>query len=175
MQDPHQQTDSDSSESDRTRALHALRTIVTMLSLIQSERKDEKQDVLSSEMKKELQILDAFAAVAVRKNDVVAVAANPDGSGNFEVIASVHFIRPRERLTAPQQSPVANLRRLLSLYMARNPRKPALETAKQSSTNSAASPNPVPNLVDPELSVPQFLKDSLSGEHLLEVFLTRVW
>jgi hypothetical protein len=149
---------------------------VTLLSLIQSERKDEKRDTHNAEMKKELQLLDALAGVAVRKNDVVAVVARPDGSGNLQVIASVtHSIRTRERLTAPQQS--SGCFQYLWFWLARNARSTL--GAPQSSTNSAASPPPLPsatpNPVNPESSVPQHLKDCAGSEDLLRVFLTHEW
>ncbi len=174
MQGHHQQTDCHTPESDSTRALQAFRTIVTLLSLIQSERKDEKQNTHNAEVKKELQLLDALAGVAIRKNDVVAVVARPDGSGNLQVIASVtHSIRTRERLTAPQQS--SGCFQYLWFWLARNAR--SILGATQLST--AASPPPLPsatpNPVDPESSVPQHLKDCASSEDLLRVFLTHEW
>ena len=72
-------------------ALYAFRTIITMLSLIRSEKETPKEQVKHGS--KELKIVDALAAVIIREHGVAAVAAvAPDNSGAIQVFTSVSFL-----------------------------------------------------------------------------------
>ena len=74
----------------KTEALHAFRTITTMLLLIQSKRSTAGNwPKLGCQEKILLQLLDAFAAILVRNNGVITITAQPyDSSGKVEVLAS---------------------------------------------------------------------------------------
>ena len=183
MQTPinHQSDSQEFEESDKIQALLAFRTIITMLSLIQSERDTENgvAKQVSSQEKRDLRILDALAAISVRRNDVVAVAAQHDKSGNVQVILSVHFVQAGLTITRkpnPSIGPTA-FEKLWRFLVARNPRamKPSLAAAS-TATNSAASPSPIiTEPLDPESSVPQHLKECDPGPKLLEAFLCSEW
>ena len=79
-----------SSLNAKTEALHAFHTITTMFSLIQSKGSTAGNwPKLGCQEKILLQLLDAFTAILVRINGVIAVTAWPyDGSGKVEVLAS---------------------------------------------------------------------------------------
>jgi hypothetical protein len=162
----------------------AFRTIVTMLSLIQSERADESLGLDSPPpaVKQQLELLNSFAHLGNRNNDVVAVAAKPDGLGNLQVIASFHSIRSRERLIGPQQPPAAGFFSFISstwnsLCFSRNARAQVSSSSAESPTAPQTSlPLPTsPTLVDPETSIPQHLKDCHDSSALLESFLVHEW
>ncbi len=74
----------------KTEAIYAFRTITTMLLLIHSTRGTTgNQPKLGRQEKELLQLLDAFAAVLLRNNGVIAVTTKPyDNSGKVEVLAS---------------------------------------------------------------------------------------
>lgn len=88
LEEPHSE-----SYWDKTEALLAFRTISTMLSLIQS------QDVSAADggsklrnSRKELLILNALAAIAIREHGVAAVVAAPyTGLGDSQVLISVSY------------------------------------------------------------------------------------
>jgi len=153
-------------EKSKTEALQAFRTIITMLSLIQStkhkvDRNRPKSRSESEESTQLLQLLDAFAAVLVRKDGVIAVTARPyvDGSGKVEVLAS--YSGKRESLTISQpRSPVHFLR---NVFISQNPRDPTVKRQ--------------PTVVDPETLVPDYLKKipKLKPSILLNTFLNRIW
>ena len=149
---------------DKTEALHAFRTIVTMLSLIHSkgEGNDSSLFWMCNDLKDELRLVDALAAICARKNEVVAIVAKHDGFGNIDAIGSVNLLhtkRPQsagvisDPFVAPSQNPISAL-----------PSPPVVPVADKSV------------LVDPEISVPQQLKDcASSGGTLLQAFLTHEW
>jgi hypothetical protein len=148
-----------SSLNPKTEALYAFRTITTMLSLIQSTRGTaNNRPKLGHPEKQLLKLLDAFAAVLVRNNGVIAVTAQPpdDGSGNLEVLAS--YLGIGESLTISQPGQFMNIIR--NVFISQNPRD---STVKQQ------------EVVDPETSVPDFFKVISDPSKLLTTFLTYMW
>ena len=57
-------------------ALYAFRTIITMISLIRSEKRIPEEQIKHGS--RALKIVDALAAIIIREHGVAAVAANPD-------------------------------------------------------------------------------------------------
>ena len=150
-----------SSLNAKTEALHAFRTITTMLSLIQSKRSTAgNRPKLGCQEKILLQLLDAFTAVLVRNNGVIAVTARPyDGSGKVEVLAS--YLGNGDSLTISQpQSPGQLINLIWNVFISQNP---CDLTVKQQT------------VVDPEKSVPEFFKGIEEPSKLLNTFLTHIW
>ncbi len=147
----------------KTEALYAFRTITTMLSLIHSTRgKATGNRSKPGRGEKELlQLLDAFAAVLLRNNGVIAVTAQPyDGSGIVEVLAS--YFHNEEPLIISQPASVAEhfMHLLRNTFVVQNPRD--FTVKKQ-------------GVVDPETSVPQLYKGISDRSKLLNTFLTHTW
>ena len=127
----------------KTEALHAFRTITTML--IQSKRSTAGNwPKLGCQEKILLQLL---AAILVRNNGVITVTARPyDGSGKVEVLAS--YLGNRNSLTISQPwSPGQLINLIWNVSFSQNP---CDSTIKQWT------------MVDPEKSVPEFFKNPLS-------------
>jgi hypothetical protein len=126
-------------------ALYAFRTIITMLSLIQSEKRISEERI-KRHSSQELKIVDALAAIIIRENGVAAVAANPpDGSGTIQVFTSVSF------------------------WVAQNPREPERKNPEASSTGPFIVD---PNINTPEhLKANGITKPC----ELLDAFLARDW
>ena len=173
-------------------ALLAWRTIVTLLSLVHSNLKRDdtpksKQNI-TRELKEELRLSDALAALCVRRNEVVAVVAKPDGSGNVRVIVSASFAPAKRPLNLSQSRslPSKIWAFVGGFWLAQNPRANGPTTP--SAMHSEVLPDPLsmpdspdlPTLVDPEINVPQHLKVCISTDpsmanKLLEAFLIHEW
>ena len=146
-------------------AHYAFRTIITMLSLIRSEKGIHEERVKHGY--KELKIVDALAAVIIREHGVGAVVVNPsDGSGTIEVFASVTY--PKDQLIIPQPSGGSFLDTCLSFLTAQNPRR------KDSKKNPEASSKD-PIIIDPARAIPQHLKGIQKPSDLLQAFLENDW
>jgi hypothetical protein len=143
-----------------TEAIYAFRTITTMLSLIQSERGIAgKRPKLGNQDQRLLQLLDAFAAVLLRSNGVIAVTARPyDGSGKVEVLAS--YLDNGESLTISQSLSGQFVNLIRNVFISQNPRD---STVKQKV------------VVDPETSVPGNFKTISNPFELLNTFLINEW
>ena len=147
----------------KTEALHAFRTITTMLSLIHrdSTRGTASNRPKGSQEKHLLQLLDAFAAVLLRNNGVIAVTAQPyDGSGKVEVLTS--YFHNEEPLIISQPVSAADrfLNLLRNVFVAQNPRDLTVKRRE---------------VVDPETSVPDVCKGIPDPSALLTAFLTNIW
>ena len=105
-------------------------------------------------------MLDAFTAVLVRNNGVIAVTAWPyDGSGKVEVLAS--YLGNSDSLTISQpQSPGQLVNLIWNVFISQNP---CDSTVKQRT------------VVDPEKSVPKSFKKIEEPLKLLKTFLTEIW
>ena len=151
-----------SSLDPQTEALYAFRTITTMLSLIQSTRGTaSNRPKLGSWEKQLLQLLDAFAAVLVRNNGVIAVTARPyDGlSGKVEVLAS--YLVNGESLTISQPGSSGQFMNLLrNVFISQNLRDSTVKQRK---------------VVDPKTSVPDRFKGISDSYKLLDAFLIQMW
>ena len=93
-----------------------------MLSLIQSKGSTAgNRPKLGHQEKILLQLLDAFTAVLVRNNGVIAVTARPyDGSGKVEILAS--YLGNSDSLTISQplsSGPLMNL--IQNVFVSQNP------------------------------------------------------
>jgi hypothetical protein len=146
----------------KNEALSAFRTITTMLSLIHSTT-DFAGDrpKLQPREKALLKLLNAFAAVLVRNQGVVAVTArNYDVSGKVEVLAS--YVGAIGESLIISQPPATDrlINTLRSVFISQNARD--LTVIKQQE-------------VDPGTSVPAYLKGILNPSELLTTFLTRTW
>ena len=149
---------SSSEETRKAEALYAFRTIATMLSFIQSTRDTaDKRPKYNSEKKRLLKLLDAMAAVLIRNNGVIAVTARPyDGSGRVEALASCTMGNGE-----PSTNSTGKFTNILrNIFISQNPRD---LTVKQE------------EVVDPEMSVPNYLKKISDPTVLLSTFLTRMW
>lgn len=156
-----------SSLEPKTEALYAFRTISTMLSLIQATRgrsaaSKRPKKVYNRDEKRILQLLDAFAALLVRKNGVFAVTAIQYGSGKVEVLASYLGHSKEESLTISQPKFSGQFMNILrSLFISQNPRD---STIKEET------------LGNPEASIPIDFKSLLANpSNLLASFLTSLW
>ena len=149
-----------------TEALQAFRTITTMLSLIQSSRgtgtaapgNRPHQD------KKLLKLLDAFAAVLVRNNGIVAVTArqSPEvNSGEMEVRVLASYSGNVELLTTSQAPGWPQfITTIRNFFISQNPRDSTMQHG---------------SVVNPETSIHRKLK-GIKDPHLLFIaFLTHVW
>jgi len=145
-------------------ALCAFRTITTMLSSIQSIR-DTTDNVSNakSDDKPALTVLDAFAALTIRNHGIVALTSMPyDRSTSFQVLASA-YLKGEVLNSAQLPATVHQVKKfwLRNLFMAQNPRDASVKLT---------------TVVDPEIKVPQHLKDAVSGgSELLTSFLTHEW
>lgn len=147
----------------KTEALYAFRTITTMLSLIHSTRRTAgNRPNIGRQEKELLQLLDAFAAVLLRNNGVIAVTAQPydHGSGVVEVLASYFHNEEPLIISQPASATSRILHLLRNSVVTQNPRD--LTVKKQ-------------EVVDPETSVPNLLKGISDCSKLLTTFLTYTW
>ena len=132
-----------------------------MLLLIQPKRSTAGNwPKLGCQEKILLQLLDAFAAVLVRNNGVIAVTARPyDCSGKVEVLAS--YLGNGNSLTISQPwSPGQLINLIRNVFVSQNLRD---LTVKQRT------------MVDPEKLVPKSFKKIGELFKLLKTFLTEIW
>lgn len=158
----------DSSESEQAKkrllAIMAFRTIITMLSIIPSERVMTVIDRRSGRgaEDKELKLLNALATLLVRRNEVAAVAVieHDNGSGVIQAVACYHHVSidsPSGDLTIPQ--PAKRFGIFGSFLAAINPRK------------DTPIPNRVsdhPSIIDPkhDSDIPSDLHDTEDMERI---------
>ena len=148
----------------KNKALSAFRTITTMLSLIQSTRGFAGDPPkLQSQQKALLKLLNAFAAVLLRNQGVIAVTAREyDGSGKVKVLAS-YVGTIGESLTISQPSAADRIvSTLRNIFISQNARDSTMR-------------GPLEEEVDPETLVPVYLKGIFDPSVLLTTFLTRIW
>lgn len=149
---------------------HAFRTITTMLSLIPTGTNisDPQPKPVPQHLAQELKLLDSLAAVLVRRDEIVAVVAEPqagpeEGSRDIQVIVSVthpsHDHSGKAELTIAQ-----HLGNLFSFLVSRNPRKDDLKGQDQQMVNPDD-----PIIIDPEEHVPADLKHA-KKEKLFQTF-----
>jgi len=158
-----------SSKSD-LEPFHAFRTITTMLSLIPTGTNisDPEPKPVPQHLAQELKLLDSLAAVLVRKDEIVAVVAEPhagpeEGSKDIQVIASV--THPSHDHSGKAEPTIAqHLGNLFSFLVSRNPRKDDLKDQDQQMVNPDD-----PIIIDPEDQVPDYLKRA-KKEKLFQTF-----
>jgi hypothetical protein len=124
--------------SDETlEAIHAFRTITTMLSLIQPTKQDNssgKQPNIAKPLRGELRILDALAALIIRGHGVAAVVSKPkEGSQTEQVLVSVtNLNRTKEQLITLQPLFGTILNAMTAIFASQNPRKKKQEKSTSS-------------------------------------------
>jgi hypothetical protein len=160
-----------SSKSD-LEPFHAFRTITTMLSLIPTGTNtpdpEPKPVTVPQHLAQELKLLDSLAAVLVRRDEIVAVVAEPqagteEGSKDIQVIASV--THPSHDHSGKAEPTIAqHLSDLFSFLVSRNPRKDDLKDQDQQMVNPDD-----PIIIDPEDQVPDYLKRA-NKEKLFQTF-----
>ena len=157
--------ESSSGLDSKTEAIYAFCTITTMLSLIQSTRdtagKRQKLGQQEKLVHTQLQLLDAFAAVLVRNNGVIAVTSKPynHGSGEVEVLAS-YMGNGESHITSQPQSTGLIRDIIRNVFVSQNPRD---VTVKQR------------EVVDPETLIPSHFKEISNPTTLLITFLSEFW
>jgi hypothetical protein len=89
-------TPSQSNAPTKAKYLLAFRTIIKMLSLIQSGRSSAEMGPIATGERdcNELRVLDALSAVLVREHEITAVVARPYDGSTIQVFASV--VHPRK-------------------------------------------------------------------------------
>jgi hypothetical protein len=162
---------------DTTDAIFAFRTITTMLALIQSPneiaRTGRKEDL--SDKRRELRVLDALAAVAVRQHEIVAVMAKNDGF-KIEVIVSVNEVGPALNVPQPQNRhdsgslPIWRPR----WFITPNPRDPKRKANRKFKIDSLTTEYQCMTLVHPDKKISESLSKA-SPDKLLDIFLETEW
>jgi len=154
-------------QKTKTEALHAFRTITTMLHLIRSTT-DSYADGDGSNVKnsrKELKILNALATIGIRDYGVVAVVAAHNESGSIQVL--VTYLNHNEgQLIIPQPAPPNTIMDYLTNFrFARNP-DPLVNSEKEKTSK----------IIDPGETIPPPLIHYVDkGFELLTAFLTCYW
>lgn len=157
-----------SDDKDKAEALHAFRTITTMLSLIESPTssgKDTTGDESNSRTSRSaLSLLNALAAIVSREHGIAAaVAAKDDGSGNIQVLTSItYFNHDKRPLIAPQQSSIAST--IKGFFITQNPRYAMDEGLVISDSETVVRTQHLNDHADKG-----------SGSELLTTFLTYAW
>lgn len=111
-------TSESESQATKTRELLAFRTIITMLSFINSLNSglptesfglpsESMAPIGLNEDRKELRVLDALSAVLIRQHERTAVVAQPYDGYNLQVFASVVFQSNTDLLLHPHAEPEA--------------------------------------------------------------------
>jgi hypothetical protein len=114
---------SDDSASIILQDINALRTMITMLSLIQRVKQPGAASISrtpTADQSEELKVLSALATVLVMEHEIVAVVAKQTGGGCVEVVASTDM----DTANNPFKPPITNpLQHLWNLVATTNPRK----------------------------------------------------
>jgi hypothetical protein len=166
----------DSDVPDDAQAILAFRTITTMLSLIQSpitgtidaRRKDIPQ---TDAQRYQLRVLDAMAAVVVRANEIVAIAAKQYDGSSIQVLASVVHLDAFEPILTIHQPDEGQWNLFRWFLVTPNPRDPK---KNPSSPIDSLTTDTDLTLVDPDIKVSKELSEA-SGVPLLKLFLNTHW
>ena len=160
-------------------AILAFRTITTMLSLIQSPTEVTKSGItgqkdISDSHRRDLRVLDAISALAIRKHEIAAVMAKRHNGANIQVLVSANNSEPA--LTIPQQYPDSkndsDLSFLRWFMITPNPRYPKKNSKNE--TDSLTARYTYPTLVDPNTQISEELSMA-TQENLLQTFLRTQW
>ena len=165
-----------SNHDDTHTAILAFRTVTTMLALIQSPNEiastGRKEDLLPQQ-RRQLRVLDALAAVAVRQHEIVAVMSKDYNGFNIEVIASVNDMDPV--LNIPQhhdelRGPIRKHR----WFISPNPCDPNRKVNKKRKKDSLTTKYSSMTLVNPDGDISKELSEA-SPDKLLDIFLQTEW
>ena len=150
-------------------AILTFRTITTMLSLIQSPTEVTKSGItgqkdISDPHCRDLRVLDAISALAIRKYEIAAVMAKCHNEANIQVLVSANNSEPV--LTIPQQYPDSDLSFLQWFMITPNPHDPKKNSKNK--TDSLATRYTYPTLVDPKTQISEELSMA-TQENLLQI------
>lgn len=173
---PRQSDRSITVDSDED-AILAFRTITTMLSLIQSPTETTStraKEVPSKDKRRELKILDALSAVAVRRYEIVAVVAKSYNGSNLEVIASVDNAVPALNIHQQDGRSLAALKSSFQWFITPNPRDAGRKGNRNIKPDSLTTRNQCMTLVEPHTQISEKLSKA-NPDNLLDVFLQNEW
>jgi hypothetical protein len=152
-------------------AFLAFRTITTMLAAFQSPNEftySGRNDV-PDHQRRQLKVLDALSAVAVRQYEVVAAIAKNSSGPDLQVVVSVNKLEPA--FDIPQHSDGFSSWSPLRWFITPNPRDPL---KKKVINDSLTTQNTSVTLVDPNSSISLELSKA-SPDMLLDKFLLTEW
>ena len=161
-------------------AIYAFRSITTMLAHIHSptvttnsgERKHSSKDE-----RRELRLLDALAAVAVREHEIVAAVAKGNAGSSIQVLVSANSVDPA--LNIPQHSN-ESWKGPVRWFITPNPRDRALRNNKTKPIDSLTRirENTYMSVVDPSTDISQVFSTATqasTSSDLLNAFLLTEW
>ena len=169
-------------ESCKADAILAFRTITTMLALIQAPIKltDSQEVVISQDEHRELKVLDALAAVAVRRHEIVAAMAKDYKGSQAEVLVSVNNVGPALNISQHSENPALAGRKFssklaLRWLIAPNPRDQDRKKNQNLKMDSLIRPKDAcMTFVDPNTTISEELFRA-TPEKLLDTFLQTEW
>jgi hypothetical protein len=165
--------------STKDEDLCAFRTIITMLSYLQSPtmRLTTKMEQPFIEGRKELRVLDALSAVLIRQHEITAVVAQSTGGSNLQVLASVTCPSSVDPLLPPSPGAEPDGQGLwdricANFTVAINPRESKINNNIDSLMNLTS----LPVIGDHQDRVPKELVTAAQNNGpLLDVFLETCW
>jgi hypothetical protein len=163
-----------SQSTTKTQDLLAFRTIITMLSCIQSSntRLATKAGPTRTEKDRaELRVLDALSTVLIRRHEITAVVARPHDGINFQVFASVAYPSNAEPLLQPDDKGLWS--RICNFTVTTNPRVSKMHTRTDSLINLSS----IPVIGDHQDQVPGELVTAAkeNSTDVLNIFLKTHW
>lgn len=171
--------DPNESPEQRTKAkdLLAFRTIITMLSHIQSPNIQSSTNTpigTSGDDRRELRVLDALSTVLIRQHEIIAVVARPYDGSSLQVFASVVHPSNAEPLSQPGVDPgdQSFWDRVCNFTAAMNPRISKINNHSDSLINTTS----LPIIENHENRVPgELVNAAKENVSVLEIFLQTHW
>lgn len=171
--------------NDTEAAILAFRTITTMLSLINSPTeitRSGKKGGPSKDERRDLKLLDALAALTVRRHEIVAIMSTGNNQFGLEVLVSVNNMDPT--LNIPQHSSESHrhrdaswtLKTPIRWLITPNPRDHARRGNEKDKIDSLTRTRQETSmtLVDPDTKISQQLSTA-TPDNLLKTFLLTEW
>jgi hypothetical protein len=155
--------------------LLAFRTIITMLSHIQSPNNESTSTgpiATVKEDRDELRVLDALSAMLSRQHEITAVVAKPYYDSDLQVFVSTTYRSNAEPLFQPGAEP--NFwSRVWNFTTITNPRV----TQVNGHTDSLMNQTPLPYIGDHQDKIPEELVTAAAAKNspLLDIFLENNW
>lgn len=176
---PEQASKSIASESESTKAkdLLAFRTIITMLSQIQSECPNSRFATTApigtaKDDRKTLRVLDALSTVLIREHEITAVVAHPYDGVKLQVFASVIYPSKTEPSLLQPAAETGGQSIWDRFTVAVNPRVTKINNNDDSLVNSTS----LPILDDHQDKVPGELVNAAKGNvSVLDIYLKTHW
>ena len=165
------------SESEaQAEAILAFRTITMMLSMIQSPTTEIRvEEIPKTDVeRRQLRVLDALSAVAVRQHEIVAVMAKSYDGDGLQVLASVNNLDPTLDITQHKESRQGGGPLRLKWWITPNPRPKAKNPKDKVDSLTRTTLNKSVTLVDPNLKISGYLSKA-PPDKLLDTFLQTEW